>query len=73
MNAFEKIIRRIMSKIGRKFCRNRGGNFTESVVYEVSEFLRDLNNINWDMGKNGELLVLERLKIISPKIILIIQ
>ena len=64
-----KLIRKIMSKIGRFLCRYRGNGFVEAVVSEVSAFSRDLNNLNWDMQNNGELRVLQCLEIITPKII----
>ena len=61
-----KLVRKIMSKLGRFLCRHRGNRLVEAVVLEVSAFSRDLNNLNWDMSKNGELRVIECLKIISP-------
>lgn len=61
-----KIIRRVLSKVGRLLCRHRGNQLIEAFVWHVSAFLRDLNNSNWDMSKNGELRVIECLEIASP-------
>jgi len=61
-----KLVRRVMCKLGRLLCRHRGNRLVEAVALEVSAFSRDLNNLNWDMSKNGEFRVIECLEIISP-------
>lgn len=63
----KKLIRKIISKGGRFLCRHRGNAFVEYIYVEVSLFVRDLDNLNWDMETNGELRVLKCIELISPK------
>jgi len=63
------LVRRIMSRIGKFLCRHRGNAFVEAIVSEISSFLRDLENLNWDMAKNGEIRVLQCLEMIKPQCI----
>lgn len=42
----------------------------EAIYGELAAFLKDLDNSNWDMDKNGEKRVLRCLEIIDPKCVL---
>lgn len=41
----------------------------EAIYGEVAAFLKDLDNSNWDMDRNGEKRVLKCLQIIAPKLV----
>jgi FkbM family methyltransferase len=55
--------------IGRRLCKYRGRQFAEAIEASVDAFHRNLNNVDFDMARNGELRVLKLVSNLHPKLI----
>ena len=62
-----RLLRRPATGIGRFFCRRRGARITDKLEQSIRAFHRCLNNVDFDMARNGELRVLRILAHFAPK------
>lgn len=70
MTVLAKKITNAAAKVGRKLAQFRGHRVTEALEYGVGAFHRAINNVDFDMVKNGELRVLKLMSAFNPKCIL---
>lgn len=69
MNMILRILSKIASRMAKFLCNYRGKRFAEAIELNVDAFHRSLNNVNFDMGCNGEIRVLRILSQFQPKCI----
>ena len=63
------ILIRATGKLGEHLCKHRGRSFIDKIELMTDAFHRRLNNVNFDINKNGELRTLKLLSLIKPKCI----
>lgn len=50
-----RFLKKMTSHLGRRLCRYRGRRFADAVESQCDAFHRSLNNVDFDMQRNGEL------------------
>lgn len=66
---FYKIVRKLAVLIGRGLSKCKRRSVIEGLFYVSRSFYKALNNVNFDMARNGELHVLKILAMENPKCI----
>ena len=61
---FEKIRRRIAMNL----CEHRNSRLVEFIINQVSMFLKEVSNVNWNMNTNGEIRVLRLISRRNPAV-----
>ena len=63
------MFRRMAGQIARLICRYRGQHFADEIEKQCDAFHRALNNVDFNIERNGELRVLRMISNLQPKII----